>query len=95
MLKRGLDAAKGKVCLYQHWKYKGIEKCWVVGQEQSSLMDIGFNDMISSVKVFGNAKVQIYKHTGFKGKMMVITSDSPKLDKAWNDKASSLKVISP
>ena len=86
---------KDKVCLYQHWNYKGIKKCWSVGQRQSSLTDIGFNDMASSVKVFGNAKVEIYEHVGFKGKKLVITSDTPKLGKAWNDKASSLKIIRP
>ncbi|RKZ82247.1 MAG: hypothetical protein DRR19_21025 [Candidatus Parabeggiatoa sp. nov. 1] len=48
---------------------------------------------MSSIKVFGGAKVALYEHVNYRGFKKVYTNNVPWVGKAVNDKFSSLKVI--
>ncbi len=51
-----------------------------------------FNDQISSVKIIGDYKVQLFEHTNFGGASVTYTGTSSFVD-GFNDKASSAKIF--
>ncbi|MEM9461886.1 MAG: Ig-like domain-containing protein [Myxococcota bacterium] len=89
---RGAPAvAAPYVELYEHPNYGGIKI--TVSQDDIAFGDggavTGFNDKLSSIKVFGGAKVTLYEHTGYGGSSLVIDSDDPHL--ASQDLYSSMR----
>ncbi len=61
------------------------------GDSQRSL-EQRFKDSISSIQVFGNARVIVYEHAGFGGASRTYTSDRSNLAGDFNDKISSIEV---
>jgi hypothetical protein len=54
----------------------------------------GFNDQISSIRVFRAGAVQIFENRDFGGRVARITSDAPDLRRGvWNDRISSIRVF--
>jgi hypothetical protein len=58
-------------------------------------MPSGFNDKISSIRVFGNATVSVFKDHNFQGQKVQIHRNAEDLSRVpgANDKISSLRVF--
>jgi Peptidase inhibitor family I36 len=85
------------ICVYEHADYQGRSECWTGGD--ISDLSRRWSDIISSVRVYGNATVTLYRDIGFRGERVVIDSDITDLSRlrmqgygTWNDQASSLQL---
>jgi hypothetical protein len=88
-----------RVCVYEHVNYQGHSQCWDSGEEIDDLQSIGWNDGISSVRVFGGTRVAFYEHSEFDGQRLIVDHDIPDLTQVraggnsnWNDRISSVRV---
>jgi hypothetical protein len=88
---------RDRVCVYQDIGYHGWEQCYRIGDEVSSFDRR--NNAISSIRVFGRARVTVYDDTEFRGKSAEFSSDVPDLglrnlsgSKSWSDHIQSLRV---
>ncbi len=90
-------------CFYKDGGFNGDYFCMRAGERWPS-MPHGFNDQISSVRVFGGALVQIFENGGFGGRRMRIDHDVDSLmryrlpgdqAKSWNDRVSAIAVFNP
>jgi len=80
------------VCFYEDINFGGRYFCSPVGSTTSSVPS-GMNDRISSVRVFGNAAVTLFRDPNFRGDSRVITSDLADLrGLGFNDRLSSYEV---
>lgn len=79
-----------KACFYEHANYTGANFCMGPGQRNS----VGgtFNDRISSIQLFGGAKVKICEHNNMAGICRIVHNDRPLLGGTMNDRISSMKV---
>jgi peptidase inhibitor family I36 len=78
-------------CFYEDKDFRGMYFCAPRGAVYTSLPR-GFNDRISSVRVFG-ADVRIFQNQNFGGRSTEIRSDTPNLRGNWRDNVSSLRVF--
>ena len=78
-------------CFYRDADFGGQYFCAPRGATYTSLPS-GFNDRISSVRVFG-AEVRIFQDRNFGGRSTEIRSDVPNLRGNWRDKVSSIRVF--
>jgi hypothetical protein len=78
-------------CFYEDANYRGMYFCVPRGATYTALPR-GFNDRISSVRVFG-ADVRIFQDQNFRGRSSDIRSDTPNLRGNWRDKVSSIRVF--
>jgi hypothetical protein len=90
-------AAADRVCLYKDADYHGWEQCYGVGDEIRNLG--GKKNEISSIRVFGRARVIVYDKTDFQGRMTDFVSNVSNLGMegasgglTWNDRIESLRV---
>jgi Peptidase inhibitor family I36/Domain of unknown function (DUF4214) len=82
------------VCFYEDINFGGRYFCSPVGSTTTSIPS-GMNDRISSVRVFGNAAVTLFRDPNFRGDSRVITSDIADLRAmGFNDRLSSYEVQS-
>ncbi len=88
-------------CFFVDADYRGESFCMREG-ERSTVVPPGFNDRISSIRVFGGARVRIFNDSNFGGISMRIDHDADNLqayrlpehpDKSWNDRISSIAVF--
>jgi hypothetical protein len=91
--------AEERVCVYQHTDYRGNSQCFDANEDMPDLKQIGWNDGISSIRVFGRARVAVYEHRDFQGERLIVDSDTPNLTAVsgrggwnWNDRISSLRA---
>jgi len=79
---------------YKHTHFRGKSIKLYKGQNIKRLSSRGWNDDISSIKIYGKkTRVYFYQHKNYKGKRLKITRSIRKLSKkGWNDKASSLRA---
>jgi hypothetical protein len=96
---RERSQARDRVCFYQDIRYQGWEQCYMAGDEVTSLGNR--KDAISSIRIFGRARVTVYDETDFRGRSAEFTSDVPDLKlrsagggHTWNDRIESLRVSS-
>ena len=87
-------------CFYKDAYFNGEYFCMKLGQNWPS-MPSGFNDKISSIRLFNGAQVRIFNDNNFSGvnsrinrdvqnlKQLMLPSDT---SKSWNDRISSLAV---
>jgi len=88
---RGATPQSG-VCFYEDINFGGRYFCTPVGQTTTSVPS-GMNDRISSVRVFGNAAVTLYRDPNFRGQSRLIDSNAPDLrGLGFNDLISSYSV---
>ncbi len=99
---RPLPPRAGGACFYKHPNFKGDAFCLSIGQSASSL-PWGFNNKISSIRLFGRTRATIFNDKNFKGKLVPFERDVLDLKnlpvndnnaKNWNDRISSILVTS-
>jgi hypothetical protein len=78
-------------CFYEDADFRGMYFCVPRGATYTALPR-GFNDRISSVRVFG-ADVRIFRDQNFRGRSADIRSDTPNLRGSWRDTVSSIRVF--
>ena len=90
---------RGGACFYKDPGFGGGFFCLRRGEQRESLSDYG--DKISSIRVFGNARVTVYDDRNFRGANANLNHDRPDLrdwrvkqksGHSWNDRISSLAV---
>jgi hypothetical protein len=79
-------------CFYRDINYGGQYFCASVG-ETSEQVPAGMNEQISSIRVFGNAEVTVFREMGFQGQSRRFDSDVRDLrDVKLNDRISSFRI---
>ncbi len=86
-------AKKARVCFYEHANYQGDRICARVGEAREALHE--FNDVISSVRMRGRARVTVCEHFGFGGRCREIRGNTPFVGNRWNDRISAFQVARP
>lgn len=87
---RGLGTPTNGACFYTDADYRGIRFCMAAGERKEHVPN-GYNDKISSVRIYGRARVTLYQDSNFRGSRRVVTADAPGLE-GFNDKTSSIEV---
>ena len=84
---------KEGACFYRDVGFRGDYFCVPRGASYA-MVPPGFNDQISSIRVFRAGGVQIFENRDFGGRVVRVTSDVPDLRRGvWNDKISSVRVF--
>jgi len=82
------------VCFYKDTNFRGDYFCAGAGEDLRAVPD-GMNDRISSIKVFGDAAVTVFRDVRFDGRSSRFDRDVRDLkDAGWNDLISSIRVQS-
>jgi Peptidase inhibitor family I36 len=85
---------KDGACFYQDSDYDGDYFC-VRSGDSVSVMPDGMNDRISSIRLFGQAQVVVYRDGRFRGRSERFDDSVRNLGHAgWNDQISSIEVRS-
>jgi hypothetical protein len=80
------------VCFYEDINFGGRYFCSAAGAATSDVPS-GTNDEISSVRLFGNATLTVFRDPGLRGQSKVIDSDISDLRRmGFNDRISSYRV---
>lgn len=87
----GTPPTPKKVCVYNGSNYTGASVCVTAGTSDPNLTGF-WNNRITSLKVFGGAKVQLCQNPGYGGFCNTFSSNVPHLGFALNNKASSYKT---
>lgn len=88
-------------CFYRDGFFNGDYFCMSAGDRWGA-MPRGFNDVISSIRVYGGARVRIFNDGNFQGASAVVdrdvedlvrfsNRDNPSMN--WNDRISSIIVM--
>jgi len=93
----GGDWGRGGACFYRDRNFSGNFFCLRRGEAREQLGDMG--DDISSIRVFGGARVTVYNDREFRGGSGRTSSDVTDLrewrfrgDHTWNNRISSVRV---
>ncbi len=84
---------ESQVCLYDEVSYQGWEKCFEVNQQHANFIELGINDQVSSLEVFGDVQVELYEAVNYQGNKWVYTENIPWIGWDANDKFSSIRVL--
>ena len=85
--------ARDRICVYEETNYGGRSQCWTVDEDVNNLSGLGWNDRISSVRVFGRARVELYRDSNYRGGRIRLDRDAPDLGPMnWGDQISSFQV---
>ena len=92
-------------CFFRDADFRGDSFCLKDGERWASLPR-GFNDSISSIRVFGGARLRIFYDVNFQGPSLLVNRNVPNLrnvpiqsnprDRArgnWNDRVSAIAVF--
>lgn len=77
-------------CFYIDAGYSGDSFCLNAG-ENLRMVEDRFNDQVSSIRIFGRARVVVYEHENFGGARRAIARDVSNLGN-FNDKITSIEV---
>jgi hypothetical protein len=83
--------AQKKVCVYDFANYGGASVCVNAGMSDSNIAG-PWNNRVTSLRVFGGAKIRLCQNPGYAGFCNVFSTDIPKLGIPLNNKASSYQV---
>lgn len=95
----GGNWGKGGACFYRGYNFGGDYFCMRLGESRDSLGSYG--GTLSSIRVFGGARVIVFNDRNFSGGQDVTNRDVPDLRQwkmsskpphTWNNRISSLKV---
>lgn len=79
-------------CFYQNANFGGDYFCIEAGDEYDQMPE-GLNDRISSIRLFGDASVLVYRNPNFGGRNSRFNDDVRNLQsEGWNDTISSIRV---
>jgi hypothetical protein len=79
-------------CFYEHNNFGGRYFCARVGAATAQVSP-GMNNQISSIRVFGDAEVIVFREIGFAGQSRSFDTDMSDLRRVgWNDRISSFRV---
>ena len=79
-------------CFYKDTKFHGEFFCIEAGDGVRHMPD-GMNDKITSIRLFGNATVQVFQDSKFEGRSSRFDDDVKDLHReGWNDLISSIRV---
>lgn len=90
-------------CFYSDAGFNGESFCLNPGDRWPT-MPRGFNDRISSIRVFGGALVQLFENGNYSGRRLRVDHDVDNLMryrlpgdrvKSWNDRVSAIAVFRP
>ena len=70
--------------------YRGESFCLNAGEELR-MVERRYNDAISSIRVFGRARVVVFEDENFAGARKTVTADVPNLGD-FNDRTTSIRV---
>jgi hypothetical protein len=86
--------SRNRICVYQDANFQGRSQCWDAGQGERNLgRTNGWNDQISSIRVYGRAQVELYRDADFRGERLRISRDAADLGPMnWGDQISSFEV---
>ncbi len=94
-----LEIPQDGVCVYEKTRFEGRYQCWASNTDISDLSFANWKDKISSIRVFGHARLVGYKDTEFRGERITIDHDVSDLSDIpmrtagnWNDEIRSLAV---
>ena len=94
---RGGNWGRGGACFYRERNFGGSFFCLRRGEARQSLGDMG--DAISSIRVFGGARVSVFNDRDFRGGSGRTGSDVPDLrqwrfrgSNTWNNRISSVRI---
>jgi hypothetical protein len=81
-------------CFYEDADFRGERFCARTG-ENVGVLPSGWNDRISSIRIFGRAEVTLFRDGEFGGSSARFDGDVRNLgNEGWNDQVSSLRVRS-
>ena len=84
-------AEADRACFYTGTNFTGRRFCRGVGTVDR--LDATFDDRISSVRVYGNARARLCQDRYMSGFCRTVFDDEPALGRALNDRVSSLSVF--
>jgi hypothetical protein len=85
--------SRDRICVYEDINYGGRSQCWNADEEERNLSGSGWNDRISSIRVFGRARVEMYRDADYRGGRLRLDRDAPDLGAMnWSDQISSFQV---
>jgi hypothetical protein len=86
--------SRDRICVYEGASYQGRSQCWDAGEEETNLSRTnGWNDQISSIRVFGRTSIDLYRDANFRGQRLRINGDVSDLGSMnWGDQVSSFQV---
>ena len=93
---------EARVCVYENAGFAGPSNCWYIGQRIPDLRQVygNWNDRISSIRVYGRAKIIIWSAVNFQGESLEVRVDQTDLTTlplsgsgTWNDQISALQVL--
>jgi len=85
--------ARDRICVYEDINYGGRSQCWNADEEERNLNGRGWNDRISSIRVYGRARIEVYRDADYRGQRVRIERDSADLGAInWSDQISSFQV---
>jgi len=96
----GGNWGKGGACFYKSSNFGGDYFCMRRGEQNSSLTG-GYGDQVSSIRIFGGARVFIYDDRNFSGPRLILTNDAPDLKRysvagkpghSWNNRINSVRI---
>ena len=80
-----------RACFFQNSGYGGASFCVAASDSIGNLASVGWNDRISSVRLYGGAEVQVCRHAGFGSPCTTWSSNKSSIG-TWNDQISSVDV---
>lgn len=90
---RGNRPARDRVCVFEDANFGGRSQCWEIDEEEDNLAGTGWNDRISSIRVFGRARVEVYRDARYRGERLRLDRDAPDLGAMnWGDQISSFQI---
>ena len=85
--------SRDRICVYEDINYGGRSQCWDADEEERNLQGRGWNDLISSIRVYGRARVEVYRDADYRGQRLRLDRDAPDLGTInWSDQISSFQV---
>jgi len=79
-------------CFFEDVEFRGRWFCVQPGERVDSMPN-GMNDRISSIRIFGNSEVFVFRDKNLHGRSSSFGHDVPDLRRGgWNDQVSSLEV---
>jgi len=91
---------RGGACFFKNADFGGEKFCVNAG-ERVAQVPPGFNDQISSVRIFGRVEVTVYQGRDYQEPSLRLREDVANLQKfqvqpghSWNDRVSSIEVTS-